>query len=869
MSDEKKVSWKDKQKIAPRVEEGINNNVFLKSRDATKTTKKAFKESKKNYKLSRKKYKVEQRKYKNGKKAGTTEKSINPILAKKRYLEAKTDKKVAKKVYQRTKSVDGTRISVQAKLETKQRTKQDLKYKLSNSLREDDILGEGVEQYRKGKQVSQNMRTGFKVSKNAGRLVVKSGKGTYGLGNRFYNFSRGRGFQRTPDEFTARKQLMKRIRNYQQKLKVAKEAKNAERGLSLARSIFQGKKTMAQGAKLVMGNPITWIVLGIIIVAILIGGLVSSTLKPAIVQEEDDLTESWTYMTKLDAENSDTSNNFFSNIDDVMFYMNNQFEDYKLSDYATPIKTHEAYLTGLWKDLNGEPPDYSLKTMEELETDKESGYYIPTDDYKEYQELKDELGFSTLEGQLSFPYETEALTITRRYGYEREGESLELNKGIEASTNEGEEINAPMSGIISVLSDTSIQLLEENDARLTIEGVNSSRFKGGESISQGYFIGTAKKDHLTIKYEKYQKDQKKWISVNPGFYFPKVIYTQTTELGLGNFDPSADVAERAKFVYDYLTKMGYTKEGISAILGNFSVESSINPKRAEGDFLLPPVGASANSWDDPAWLSMGGLIIYGKYPNILHRGLGLGQWTDTADGSRRHTLLLEFAKSKNKKWYDLQLQLDFIFNGDSPGSRVIADNTAGSKVATTVPELTTYFLKFWEGNPGDKVTERIQAAQNWFNYFSGSSADLSASSKEVYEKYKDKATPLPTDKETKPGQGWPGNAYALGNCTWYVYNRMNQLGKPIHPTMGNAKQWVTNYTQTPGASLAQDPRRGDVAIFTNGVAGYPPLYGHVAIVEYVNSDGTFVISEMNINGEYSMGWRVLKKEPGMYFMRVN
>ena len=41
-------------------------------------------------------------------------------------------------------------------------------------------------------------------------------------------------------------------------------------------------------------------------------------------------------------------------------------------------------------------------------------------------------------------------------------------------------------------------------------------------------------------------------------------------------------------------------------------------------------------------------------------------WTDTADGSTRHTALLNFAKSKGKKWYDLELQLDFMLNGDSP-----------------------------------------------------------------------------------------------------------------------------------------------------------------------------------------------------------
>jgi hypothetical protein len=228
---------------------------------------------------------------------------------------------------------------------------------------------------------------------------------------------------------------------------------------------------------------------------------------------------------------------------------------------------------------------------------------------------------------------------------------------------------------------------------------------------------------------------------------------------------------------------------------------------------------------------MGGPQIYGgRFPNILHRGLGLGQWTDTADGGRRHTLLLDYAKGKNKKWYDLQLQLDFIFDGDAPGSRTAADNVARSKVAATIPELTTYFLTVWEGNPGDKLGERIQAAQNWFTFFSRSGTPIGGSGSEVFAQYKEKMQPLPTDRETKAGQGWPGNAYAPGNCTWYVFNRFAQLGKSIHPTMGNANQWVHNYSQTPGATLESAPKKGDAVIFTNGVAGSSTQYGHVAYV---------------------------------------
>ncbi|MGH2311086.1 phage tail tip lysozyme, partial [Enterococcus faecalis] len=103
-----------------------------------------------------------------------------------------------------------------------------------------------------------------------------------------------------------------------------------------------------------------------------------------------------------------------------------------------------------------------------------------------------------------------------------------------------------------------------------------------------------------------------------------------------------------------------------------------------------------------------------------------------------------------------QLQLDFIFDGDAPGSRTAADNVARSKVAATIPELTTYFLTVWEGNPGDKLGERIQAAQNWFTFFSRSGTPIGGSGSEVFAQYKEKMQPLPTDRETKAGQGWPG-----------------------------------------------------------------------------------------------------------------
>lgn len=867
MTKDKKLTWKEQQKIRPRVKEGISKNAFLHPKEATKMSKRAYKEAKQSYRLARKKYQLENQTMKTRLREGTSNKTINHLLAKKNYIELKNKRRVQRKIYKKTKAKDPTRVSVQLRQEAKESVKQEIGKTVTKALHEDDTLREIAQGYTSYQQMKQKLRLGLKTSKTFGRVNVKAAKSTYGLGNRLFNFSRGRGFQRTPKDDTVRSQLMKKFRNVQQRRRAVKAARKAQRGFSLVRSFLSGKQSLRQVTKLLFANPISWVVLLVFFLLFLFSNVSSNTIRPAIVQEEQDLTEAWTYMTKLDAKNSDTANLFYTNLDDVMFYMNERFDGYKLTDYATNTMNCANFLSQLWVDLNGKAPDYSLKRVSDLVDDKKSIYFLSTERQKEYRERVETFGYQTLEGQLSFPFPTESLVVTRRYGYERQGESVSLNKSIQVMVKKGSAIHAPMTGrVTAVPTDSSLQLTADKDHRLLIEGINSQRMKVGDAIQEGNLLGNSTNDHLAFYYESYSSSDKCWVSVNPAFYFPKVSYTQTTVLAQNDFAPGKDIESRAKAVYDYLMKMGFTREGIAAILGNFSVESGVNPKRAEGDYLPPPVGKSGNCWEDANWLSMGGKEIYnGRFPNILHRGLGLGQWTDTADGGRRHTLLLEFAKAKKKKWYALDLQLDFIFNGDVPAYQTLARNVAGSKVAGTVPELTVYFLNQWEGNPNDKVPERIQAAQNWYNFL-GSNQDLNKSSKEVFEKYKNKVQPLPTEKEMK--QGWAGNAYAPGNCTWYCYNRMKQLGKSIYPYMGNANQWVHNYTQTPGARLVDTPRRGDVIIFTNGVANSSPLYGHVAMIEYVNSDGSFVISEMNVQGEYSMGWRVLKKEAGEYFMRV-
>jgi surface antigen len=864
MSKEKRKALKKRYqssiKITPRVKEGIAKNRTQNPSAVRKQSKIQLNEAKQTLKLKKQNYQnLKLKLLKDDKISNKKGETISTLARKKAKYEAKLDQKVAKQIYKQSVKDDPTMLRNKAKSSAKMTANFQIKLKVEEAAGNDDTLAEPAKIRQNSRRRTQTFQSAKFIAQNTHKMNIKVGKNTYGLLSKTKNFTLGRGFNVTPEAFSKSRQLARTYRNFKQRLSAKKAAKVASKTIQIGGKVIKIANAPLKTKTLLVAFPIV-LLLGFVF------GITAMYAPQAIYQDEFELTNSWINLTKQDAEHSDTSNVFFTPLDDVMFYMNYRFEDYALDEWVwQEQRSYAQYLNQLWTALNGKKDDYQTKTLSDLISDQKSDYYISSEDREELRELREEVGYVSLDGQLSFPFPTDALLVSKRFGYERFGEEIKLFDSIVVNVTQGQNITSPMYGTIHVLSSSILEIASQ-DEKLTVTGVTTSRFVGNEKIAEGALLGQATANSLMFHYEK-KNEQDKWETVNPAFYFPKVTYLQFTILGSSNFKPNAEMAKRAKALYDYLTKLGYTRAGIAAVLGNFEIESSINPKRAEGDYLPPPVGASENSWDDEVWLNMGGMAIYGKYPNILHRGLGFGQWTDTSDGGTRHTLLREFAKINNKKWYDLELQLDFILKGDSPANQTLFKQVVASQIAATVPELTTYFLTRWEGNPGDKLEERIQAAINWYQYFSDSAADLTASSKEIFEKYKDQIQPLPTDKETKTG--WSGNGYIAGNCTWYCYNRMKQLGKSIDAYMGNANQWVSNYSKTPGAKLVNEPKRGDIAIFTSGAAGSSPLYGHVAIIEHVNSDGTFVISEMNVGSVYQMGWRVLKLGAGVYFMRVN
>lgn len=96
-----------------------------------------------------------------------------------------------------------------------------------------------------------------------------------------------------------------------------------------------------------------------------------------------------------------------------------------------------------------------------------------------------------------------------------------------------------------------------------------------------------------------------------------------------------------------------------------------------------------------------------------------------------------------------------------------------------------------------------------------------------------------------PAGNAAGNRFAYGFCTWYVASR-----RPV-PWLGDAWQWF-GQAQAYGWATGQAPRAG--AIMVTWESGW----GHVALVESVSPDGSWLVSEMNFTAWGAVTQRTIR-----------
>ena len=876
----------------------------------SRSTNRIVKNSHKQFRASRAKVKKIQKEYKNiqrqGRELRKEGKSLRPEEIKKQAFlkqeldknnkkqaflkqeldKAKLEKKTSKRTFKVAQEANGGSRKKKFLRAAKQSVERVANQQASSTAHQDDTLSDIARtknQYQDIQIQGKRIKTIGKYSGKLGQGVVKS---SYSLGNRFYNKANGRGFTRTPKEFSWEGKLSRQIQAYRNRLAASKTGKATKK----ARKVYRfGSKPIKAIIKNPFGFKAYLIAFGLLLFLAILGIGSSGITR----QDEFDMNDTWLYLSKLDREKSNDKVDYWTKIDDPLLYLNYKYDD--ISDklridgnkYFSQNTRGKLYLDTLWKNLNGDKDN--LKTMEDLYT-KNDLYKLSEDELEEYKELLEiarDSGKYMLLQELDNPFYTEdqpeseaPLQIIERFGYKTK---TEIFNGSVLQATGGQTLLAVLDGKVEV-NGNDLEISDEN-SKFLYKNVDTIRYKTGDHVKSGDIIGkVASEGNQTVYYQKLEPDrsnkkdkdgnvEKSWTYVNVGFYFQRVEYTQATSV-VSSIETSGEKGKRARAFADAIKKNipEATDEGIAAVLGGFDIESSITFKRYETDFLTnnqfdkvakePTAENLVGNWDafqamyPNLRLNKGGYLVNGLH----YIGIGIGQFTGP-----RALALWNFAKDMNGDIWSAEIQTKFLLEADDPLRR-----EAFKRIVTStgsVEALAEDFLNSWLGVPGNKLLERQTAARQWLNFLKNKGGgSTGVSSQQVPAEYKDKLPyGLPTDQAILEGQGYPGNAYALGNCTWYVYNRFAQIGTGIYPYLGNANQWVDS-GQAQGYEISTTPKPGSAVVFMNGVAGASPIYGHVGFCEYVNSDGSFLMSEMNFAGLYLTTWRTLTPQSGIYFV---
>lgn len=195
---------------------------------------------------------------------------------------------------------------------------------------------------------------------------------------------------------------------------------------------------------------------------------------------------------------------------------------------------------------------------------------------------------------------------------------------------------------------------------------------------------------------------------------------------LGEVAVDAIMLENAKSIYSVMKTFGLSDEQVAGMLGNWQVESHIDPTTIEGIYDEPqningPKHQDAMSdWDAYVRGPLSRIYSKGgtdytqnsgylasdgkKYP-----GIGLAQWT----GGGAMTLL-NFAESVQKEWWSIDYQLAYMLAKGAPTGRFDKNFWPMYKSQSgSAGEDATWFAQYFEGNTKLAGSARSEAAEQW------------------------------------------------------------------------------------------------------------------------------------------------------------
>lgn len=178
-----------------------------------------------------------------------------------------------------------------------------------------------------------------------------------------------------------------------------------------------------------------------------------------------------------------------------------------------------------------------------------------------------------------------------------------------------------------------------------------------------------------------------------------------------NVDEDKEMEKHAEFIFSVFKSWGMSNENIAGVLGNWSVESGLDPSSIETifdeRFFIGPKKQAAIDAD--LKIEAIDADYARRYPAIDVAGAGYGAWTNG-----RMTELMDFAEEKGRDWYDPELQLAYSVSKDSSAElmrKFIANEVPGTD---TVEGATMAFLTKWEGINDGSGGKRTEWAKKWY-----------------------------------------------------------------------------------------------------------------------------------------------------------
>ncbi|WP_270251136.1 M23 family metallopeptidase, partial [Lactococcus lactis] len=335
------------------------------------------------------------------------------------------------------------------------------------------------------------------------------------------------------DKVVAPQSKMGRINQAEKSAKATKKAEAVMKGRQIKQR-SQGSKTAVKvgrhlislvkwAVSAISSIPFIFPILGIFAAIIIIISVFTSLIP--IKQSEFELTKSWTAITQRDAQHNTDSVTYYTDIDQIMRYMNFKFDAYHVdkempklnsegnlnfpdaSKNAENRGTYKDFLNNLWDDMNdsGKATAYSdFQTIDDLLKMDKTPYYLTKEEQENYKTISDSgfpeyALFEKILNPLVAPSDKDqdesndpTVKVVQRYGYDKQGTEF---KGIIIQA-EQQPVYAPIAGKYS--SNRTTVTLTSEDKKLTISSLTKLWAKEGQTIKAGQQIGISYAGDLTL-----------------------------------------------------------------------------------------------------------------------------------------------------------------------------------------------------------------------------------------------------------------------------------------------------------------------------------------------------------------------------------